>query len=101
MQAKLETKLVVNGIPIELNEVAHKFLTNIMICAVSMLKGGNNVTTLDYSLDGDQVSLIINDQIIPLSPFPRDAVKGTISGMVSSLKGVHKIDSLQVKIQMN
>ncbi len=94
------TTLMVNESKIELNEMAHLFLTNIVLCAVSMLKGGQDVKTLDFSLNEDKVNLVINGQVVPLSPFPRDALKGTITGMVSSLKGIHNIDRLVVNMKL-
>lgn len=39
MPAKYETVLKVNDVQIDLNEFAHQFITRIVICAVSMLKG--------------------------------------------------------------
>lgn len=99
MPLTLETKLKVNEIPIDLNEFAHNYITQIVLCAVSMLKGGQDVRSLAFNLEGDDVSLIINDKKVPLSPFPRAAVIGTFTGTVSSLRGVNKINKLQINIQ--
>jgi hypothetical protein len=98
MDAKLETSLFVNNIRLELNEFAHRYITQIVLCAVSMLKGGDQVKTLVFTLDGDRTSLVINDVSIPLSPFPRDALRGTFSGMASSLRGVDKVNSLKIEM---
>ncbi len=93
------TRLTVNETPVELNEFAHGFVTNIVVCAVSMLKGGQHVRTLIFNLVDDQPHLVINDRAVPLSPFPRDALRGTFKGMVSSLKGISKIESLRIEIR--
>ena len=98
MSAKLETKLMVNNTPIELNEFAHDYITRIAICAVSMLKGGADVRSLVFDLEGDKPSLVINEKTVLLSAFPRDALVGTFTGMASSLKGVHEINRLQITI---
>jgi hypothetical protein len=100
MDASLETKLFVDNVRIELNEFAHQYVTKIVLCAVSMLKGGDRVKTLVYTLDGNQTGLVINDVPIPLSPFPRDALRGTFSGVASSLRGVDKINSLRIEMNL-
>jgi hypothetical protein len=96
MNSQLVTKLFVNGEAINLNEFAHQYLTKVIICAVSMLKGGDNVKTLDFTFDGKKPVLVINDKTIPLSPFPKQALVGTITGLVSSLRGVHTIKSIRI-----
>jgi hypothetical protein len=98
MDAAFETSLFVNNIKIELNEFAHGYVTQIVLCAVSLLKGGKDVKTLVYSLDGNSSSLTINNLSVPLSPFPRDALRGTFSGMASSLRGVDKVNSLRIEM---
>jgi hypothetical protein len=99
MPANLETRLMVNELPVELNEFAHGFITNIVVCAASMLKGGQEIQTLSFALVSDKPSLIVNDKVVPLSPFPRDALRGTFRGMVSSLRGVDKIDSIRIEMK--
>ncbi len=102
MPEKLETRIKVNNNPIELNEFAHGFVTNIVLCAVSMLKGGSEVKSLVFTLEGEKVSLVINEKNVPLSPFPRDALIGTFTGMVSSLRGVdrvNRVNNLQIRIK--
>jgi hypothetical protein len=101
---RLKTQLKVNNSPIDLNEFSHEFITRIVICAVAMLKGGTEVKSLIFSLEGDKVSLIVNEKTVPLSAFPRDALIGTFSGMVSSLKGVDRLNranNIQIQIKSN
>ena len=38
----------------------------------------------------ETIELIINGKKIPLSEFPKDFIKNTVIGMVTSLKGVDK-----------
>jgi hypothetical protein len=99
MDVKFETRLFVNNKRVELNEFAHQYVTNIVLCAVSMLKGGEKVNTLAFTLDGGQTGLVINNVSIPLSPFPRDALRGTFSGMASSLRGVNEINNLRIELR--
>ena len=96
MPMKYETILKVNDIPIDLNEFAHEFITRIVICAVSMLKGGTEVKELVFSLQDNKPVLIINKKTVPLSAFPRDALIGTFTGMVSSLRGVDRVNKINI-----
>jgi hypothetical protein len=95
---KTATRLFVNGRKVELNEFAHQYVTRIVLCAVSMLKGGEKVETLEYTMDSEKSALAINGLAIPLSQFPRDALRGTFSGMASSLRGVQEIKSLRIEM---
>ena len=99
MPAKYATRLKVNEASIELNEFAHEFVTRIVICAVSMLKGGEEVKELLFDLGDNKLNLVINHKTIPLSAFPKDALVGTFTGMVSSLKGVDQINKLNIEIK--
>ena len=99
MAANWATKLEVNENPIDLNEFAHQYVTRIVISAVSLLKGGENVKSLVFTIEDHKPKLVINEKVIPLSPFPRDALTGTFTGMVASLKGVNKIDRLRIEIK--
>jgi molybdopterin-guanine dinucleotide biosynthesis protein B len=45
------------------------------------------------------MSIEVNNREIYLSPFVQNIVKNTITGMLSSLKGVGKINSLEIKMK--
>jgi hypothetical protein len=57
------------------------------------LKGAENIRNLELYLERGDVKLIVNGNELPLTPFPTDIITNTITGLVSSLKGVDKIDS--------
>ena len=99
MPVKYATLLKVNEVQIELNEFAHEYITRIVICAVSMLKGGAEVKELVFNLEGNKPNLVINRRTVPLSAFPRDALVGTFTGMVSSLRGVNRVDKLDIELK--
>jgi len=48
---------------------------------------------------GKNIELIVNDKKIELSSFPSTLIKNTILGMIKSLKGVEKIDSLEIRFK--
>ncbi len=47
----------------------------------------------------DNVELLVNEVHIPLNPFTRGFIAETLSGMVSSLKGVEKVKSLHISLR--
>jgi|WetSurMetagenome_2_1015567.scaffolds.fasta_scaffold404180_2 hypothetical protein len=100
MDAVYDTSLLVNNTGIDLNEFAHQYVTKIVLCAVSMLKGGTDVKDLVYTLEGEKTGLTINAKAIPLSPFPRDALRETFKGVALSLRGVDKINSLKIEMKL-
>jgi len=63
------------------------------------LKGAENIRDLELYLERGDVKLVVNGNELPLTPFPRDIITNTITGLVSSLKGVGKIDSLRVTVR--
>jgi hypothetical protein len=100
MSVKYETTLKVNETAIDLNEFAHEYVTRIVLCAVSMLKGGTDVKELAYTKDGNKTALVINGKPVPLSAFPRDALLGTFTGVASSLRGVNQINKLAIAMNV-
>jgi hypothetical protein len=63
------------------------------------LKGVENIRGLELYLERDDVKLVVNGNELPITPFPKEIITNTIIGLVSSLKGVHKIDSLKIKVK--
>jgi hypothetical protein len=94
-----KTRLTINSKPVDLNEFAHNYVTRIVLCAVSMFKGGENVKELYYSIKGKESELVINDAPVVLGSFTKPALFGTVTGMVSSLRGVSQVDTLKIEIK--
>jgi hypothetical protein len=94
-----QTKLTINSKSIDLNEFAHGYITGMVICAVSMFRGGEDVKELVYDIEGKKSNLVINGKQVILSQFPNDAFWGTVTGMVSALRGGNKVDTLKLEIQ--
>jgi hypothetical protein len=99
LAVNFKTKLTINSNPVPLNEFAHMYVTRIVICAVSMFKGGENVKELYYSIKGQDSELVINDKPVILGLFTKPALFGTVTGMVSSLRDVNKIETLKIEIK--
>jgi hypothetical protein len=70
-----------------------------VVGAVSSLKGTEDIRDLELHLERGDVKLILNRNDVPLTPFPKEILTNTIIGLVSSLKGVGKIDSLKIDVK--
>lgn len=49
--------------------------------------------------DNQDISVRVNKKVVPLSEFPADIVKNGILGMLKSLKGVDKIDEVEISFK--
>ncbi|MDO8491494.1 MAG: molybdopterin-guanine dinucleotide biosynthesis protein B [Dehalococcoidia bacterium] len=47
----------------------------------------------------DEISLLVNGASIPLTPFVQGFVSNTVLGMVKSLKGVDKVESVEIRVK--
>ena len=46
------------------------------------------------------ISIKVNGRSVPLTEFPKDFIANTITGMLTSLKGVDEIKDVEIKIKM-
>lgn len=100
MKESFEATLQVNNASIDLTPFPEQFLARIVAAAVSMLKGAEDIRSLELYLEQGNVRVIVNGNELPLTPFPNDIIANTVIGLVSSLKGVGKIDSLNVSVKV-
>jgi molybdopterin-guanine dinucleotide biosynthesis protein B len=49
--------------------------------------------------DNQDVNVRVNNKVLPLSDFPADIIKNGILGMLKSLKGVDKIDEVEISFK--
>ena len=50
-------------------------------------------------LERNDVRIVVNGSELPLTPFPKEIITSAITGLVSPLKGVGKVDSLKIDIR--
>lgn len=46
------------------------------------------------------IAIKVNGKDVPLSEFPAEFIVNTITGMLTSLKGVEKIEDVEIKIKI-
>lgn len=100
MKEKLEAKLWVNSISVDLNPFVEEFLARTVTAAVSSLKGAEDIQSLELHLAQGNVRIVIDGNELPLTPFPNDIIASTVTGMASVLKDVDKIESLKITIKV-
>ena len=99
MGTEIEAKLSVNGSPIEMKPFVEEFLAKTVAAAVSTLKGVEPMQSLEVSLKGGQVGIVLNGKALPLTPFPNDIIASMLAGMVSSLDLPDQIDALEIRME--
>ena len=92
--------LSVNNIPITLDFFVHEYVEKIVGGIVASLKDTGKIDSLELSIDNrGQVAIYLNSAEVSLKEFPMQIIKGTVEGMVASLKGVEAvINSVEIKI---
>ena len=48
----------------------------------------------------EEISIKVNGKEIPLTEFPTEIIKNTISEMLKSLKGVDEIKNVEIRFEM-
>ena len=65
---------------------------------LSELKGTGDMKSISLKIEGGSVDIKVNAASVPVIPFINNFIKNIVIGMVSSLKGVGKIDRLEISI---
>lgn len=99
MKENLKANLYVNKAPVELNPFSERFVARIALGAVSSLRGAESIRDLDLHVEQGGVTAAVNGDDIPITSFPADIISGTINGMVSTLKGVGKMNSVRITVE--
>jgi hypothetical protein len=86
--------------PIKLDYFVAGYIDHVIGGIVASLKDTSDIKACKLTIDNEgQVKIVLNGADIPLSYFPMEIIKNTITGMVSTLKGVDKgIERLELKI---
>lgn len=69
------------------------------IGAVTPLRGVDYIRSIEIHQDHGDVSVTVNGEEITVTPFPNDIIAGTLIGMVSTLKDVDSVNSLDVSVE--
>ena len=101
MKESFKAKLKVNKKAIEMNPFVEEFLARTSVGAVSVLRGTEDMKSLEIHQEKSEVKISVNGNDIPLNPFTNEIIHNTLVGLVSSLKGVGRIDSLDISVTVH
>jgi hypothetical protein len=91
--------LSVNDAPIELNDFIEGYIYHIVEGITASLKGTEEIEGIDLTVNGDQVSIVLNNKAVPLNLFASRIIRSTIMGIVSTLKGGGASEKIRVSIR--
>lgn len=96
-----QISLSVNDVPINLDYFVQEYLEHVVGGIVASLHDTGAIKSLTLSLDNEgKVTINLNGADVPLKYFPNDIIKGTLTGMVATLKGVEgEINRLEMAIK--
>ena len=66
---------------------------------IAGLEGTGEIKSLDISIEGDSVTINLNDALVPINPFVNKIIRNTIVGMLSTLKGVGEVNKAEISIR--
>jgi hypothetical protein len=95
-------KLMVNGNRIDTDYFIEGFLDHTVNGMVMSLEGTpknrKQIQTIDVNVSSEQVKILVNSLAVPANPFVSKLFRNTISGMISTLKGV--VDPREIEIHI-
>ena len=94
-----EIDLLVNDQPIELDYFVQNFIDHIIGGILAGLEGVREIERVAIYVEGDKVTVNLNNAMLPINPFVSKIIRNTIAGMVSSLKGVGEISKVNITIK--
>jgi hypothetical protein len=80
--------LAVNGKAISMDKFTSSFVASVASGILQALKTPAVNGSVTLKIAGHEVDIMVNQETVPLNPFVNDFVLNTITGMVSSLRGV-------------
>jgi len=83
-----------------MNRFVEEFLSHTTVGAVTSLRGAENIRKLEIHQKKGNVEITVNSSQIPLTPFPNDIISNTLSGLVSSLRDVGDIESIDISVEI-
>ena len=94
-----QISLLVNDRPIELDYFAQNFIDHTIGGILAGLEGVGEIKSVALSIEGDKVTINLNNAVLSINPFVSKITRNTTVGMVSSLKGVGEINKVNISIK--
>jgi len=94
-----QVTLLVNDQPIALDYFIQSFIDHTICGILASLEDTAEMHDVEVSVEGDNLTINLNNALIPTNLFVTKIIRNTIVGMVSPLKGVGEIDKVSIIIK--
>ena len=93
-----KANLRVNKISIEMKAYVEELVARTVIGMVTPLRGAENMKNLKVYLEKGNVKITVDGNELTITEFPNDIIANTITALVSSLKDVGDVDTVEIKV---
>ncbi len=97
MSSKTVT-LEVNGDDVPLSFFVQTFFDRVLDAMVGALEATCPVETLTLESKGETVTMMLNGSPVAMNEFVYHIVRNTALGMVTSLRGIEKVETFSIRI---
>ena len=99
MAENFKAKVLVNKTPVELNDYVEKYFASVSIGIVRSLKGVDYIKKVELHQEKGVITVKVNGEEIPITPFPNAIINDTLMGMLSPLKGIDDVNQLDIVVE--
>ena len=97
-----QVSLLVNDSPIPIDYFVQGFIDHTLSGMVSGLEGTpktiKEIRKIDLAVDNHKVKVILNGEDIPINAFVNKLIGNSVTGMISSLKGIDSATKIDIHI---
>jgi len=93
-----KANLRVNKISIEMKAYVEELVARTVIGLVTPLRGAENMKSLEVCLEKGTVKITVDGNELTITEFPNDIIANTITALVSSLKDVGDVDTVEINV---
>ena len=95
-----KSKMKVDKVSVEMNEFVEDFVAHTCEGMVHALRDVDRLDKLSIRKNKDDIKISVNGKEIPLTPFPNDIIRNTLTALVCSLKGIESVDSFDIEVEV-
>ena len=94
-----KSKMKVDKVSVEMNEFVEDFVARTCEGMVHALRGVDKVNKVFINKNKDEIKVAVNGEDIPLTGFPNDIIRNTLTALVCSLKDIERVDSFEIEVE--
>ena len=94
-----KSKMKVDKVSVEMNEFVEDFVARTCEGMVHALRGVDRVNRVSIRKSKEDIKISVNGEDIPLTGFPNDIIRNTLTALVCSLKDIERVDSFEIEVE--